>query len=61
MTTEQQKAEVEREYHRIGIRAGERLPMPRGLSNESDYLVFLRQVPDGSGVQGFTATMAQRA
>jgi hypothetical protein len=61
MSTEQQKAEIEREYSRIGIRSGERLPMPRGLSSESDYLVFLRQIPDGSGVQGFTATMAQRA
>ncbi len=61
MLTEQQKAEIEREYARIGIRSGERLPMPRGLSSESDYLVFLRQVPDDSGVQGFTATMAHRA
>jgi hypothetical protein len=34
--------------------------MPRGLKTEADYLVFLRQVPDGSGVQGFTATMARR-
>ena len=61
MSTEQQKAEIEREYARIGIRSGERLPMPRGLNSESDYLVFLHQVPDGSGVHGFTATMAQRA
>ena len=60
MASEQQ-AEIEREYKRIGIRPGERLPMPRGLKGESDYLIFLRRVPDGSGMQGFTATMAQRA
>jgi hypothetical protein len=35
--------------------------MPRGLKNELDYLIFLRQVPDASGIQGFTTTMAQRA
>jgi len=61
MSDEQQRAAIEREYGRIGIRVGERLPMPRGLKTESDYLVFLRQVPDGSGVRGFTATMARRA
>jgi hypothetical protein len=61
MPLEHEKAEIEREYSRIGIKAGERLPMPRGLGRESDYLAFLRQVPDGSGVQGFTATMSKRA
>lgn len=57
----ERQAEIEREYTRIGIRPGDRLPMPRGLQGEADYLNFLRQVPDASGVQGFTATMAQRA
>ena len=60
MSSEQQ-AEIEREYIRIGIRPGDRLPMPRGLNGEADYLIFLRQVPDGGGLQGFTATMSQRA
>ena len=60
MSSEQQ-GEIERQYERIGVRPGDRLPMPRGLKGESDYLNFLRQVPDGSGIQGFTATMAQRA
>ena len=59
MSSEQQ-AEIDREYNRIGIRPGERLPMPRGLKGESDYLNFLRQVPDGSGSKGFTEAMAQR-
>lgn len=61
MSSDEQKVEIEKQYGRIGIRAGERLPMPRGLSKEPDYLAFLRQVPDGSGVQGFTATMARGA
>jgi hypothetical protein len=60
MSSEQQTA-VDREYHRIGIRTGERLPMPRGLNGESDYLKFLREVPDGSGAKGFAEAMAQRA
>jgi hypothetical protein len=59
MSSEQQ-AEIQRQYERIGIRSGDRLPMPRDLNGESDYLTFLQQVPDGSGVQGFTATMARR-
>jgi hypothetical protein len=59
MTSEQQTA-VDREYNRIGIRPGERLPMPRGLTGELDYLRFLREIPDGSGVKGFTEAMAQR-
>ena len=59
MSSEQQ-AEIEKQYKRIGIRPGDRLPMPRGLKGDSDYLIFLRQVPDGSGIQGFTAAMARR-
>ncbi len=61
MSQDQQNSEIQKEYGRIGIRSGERLPMPRGLGSESDYLTFLRRVPDGSGVPGFTATMAQHA
>lgn len=57
---EQRDAEIAREYTRIGIAAGARLPLPRGLGSAAEYLAFLRQVPDGSGVVGFTATMAQR-
>lgn len=57
---EQQNAEVAREYTRIGIAQGERLPLPRGLGSGAEYLAFLRQVPDGSGVAGFTAVMARR-
>ena len=59
MSNERQ-AEIEREYERIGIRSGDRLPMPRGVKGDAEYLSFLRQVPDGTGVQGFTATMMQR-
>lgn len=61
MSKEQERVEIEREYARIGIRPGERLPMPRGLNGGSDYLAFLRRVPAGSGLPGFAATMAQRA
>jgi hypothetical protein len=53
------RADIETELKRIAIRPGDRLPLPRGLEDELDYLTFLRQVPDGSGVSGFTATMAQ--
>lgn len=61
MSKEQERIEIEREYTRIGIRPGDRLPMPRGLNGGSEYVSFLRQVPDGSGLPGFAATMAQRA
>ena len=61
MSKEQERIEIEREYARIGIRPGDRLPMPRGLNGSSDYLAFLRRVPEGSGPTGFAATMAQRA
>jgi hypothetical protein len=57
----EQRAEIERQYARIGVRPGDTLPLPRGLKGEADYLDFLRQVPDGSGIRGFTATMAKRA
>jgi hypothetical protein len=57
---EQEDAEIVREYTRIGIAAGARLPLPQGIGSAADYLSFLRQVPDGSGVAGFTATMAHR-
>jgi len=60
MSNDQQTA-VDREYNRIGIRQGERLPMPRGLKDDLDYLRFLREIPDGSGVKGFTEAMTQRA
>ena len=57
-SSEPQSPDVKREYRRIGLGAGERLPLPKGLKSESDYLAFLRQRPDASGVQGFMATMA---
>ena len=57
----EQKADIEKQYERIGIRPGDRLPMLRGLKGESDYLIFLRQVPDGTGIRGFTAAMARHA
>ena len=57
----QPRSDIEAELRRIGIRPADRLPMPRDLKSDSDYLVFLRQVPDASGIRGFAATMAQRA
>jgi len=60
-SSEPQSPDVKREYQRIGLGAGERLPLPKGLKSESDYLAFLKQVPDASGVRGFMATMAARS
>jgi len=51
--------EVEREYTRIGLGPNDRLPQPKGIKSDSEYLAFLRRVPDKSGVQGFIATMAK--
>lgn len=59
--SEQQSAQIAQEYVRIGIAKGERLPLPRGLDSASDYLAFLHQVPDGSGVSGIPAAMARPA
>lgn len=61
MWSEQQQDEIAREYFRIGIHAGTRLPLPRDIQKATDYLTFLRLVPDGSGLQGFERTMADWA
>ena len=61
MWSEQEQSDVEKETRRIGILPGQLLPLPRGISTAADYLDFLRRVPDGSGVAGFTATLKTRA
>jgi putative transposase len=60
MSSRQIIAAYEREYQRIGIHPGDRLPLPQGLESDIEYLVFLRTVPDGSGRAGFLAALAAR-
>lgn len=61
MSSTQEQAEIERELKRIGIQPDDRLPLPQGLNGGPDYVAFLRQVPDGSGVKGFIAAMGRRS
>ena len=60
MTTKDLRQEYEREYRRIGVSAGERLPTPRGMKSDAEYLAFLRSVPDGSGRQGMLDSLTRR-
>lgn len=60
MTTNDLRQAYEREYHRIGISAGERLPRPSGMKSDAEYLSFLQSVSTGSGRQGLLDSLARR-
>jgi hypothetical protein len=55
--TEQQRAELAREYARIGYVAGERWPAPPAELVPEQLLALLRRVPDGAGRAGWVAAL----
>jgi hypothetical protein len=58
MWSEDQLAELARQYERLGLRAGERLPMPAFEDTDKIWDVF-RRAPDGSGVAGFIKALGE--
>jgi hypothetical protein len=58
MWSEAQRAEVAREYQRIGIRAGERLPAP-AFDDPVLILALLGQIPDGAGAAGYVKALRE--
>jgi len=59
--TDQQRAELAREYARIGYVAGERWPAPPDNLEPADLLAVFRRIPNGAGREGFFAALAKLA
>jgi hypothetical protein len=60
--TKEQETELAREYARVGYRAGEQWPYPQDPEpTPEELLALLRLIPDGAGLTGYLATIAQRA
>jgi len=59
--TELQRAELAKEYSRIGYVAGELWPAPPEHLKPEGLLAFLRRIPDGAGRGGYTAELAKTA
>jgi hypothetical protein len=61
--TPAQRDELAREYARIGIRKGERMPYPAdaGLAEPAGFLALLRGIPDGAGLPGYLTALRQHA
>jgi hypothetical protein len=59
--TPAQRDELARENARIGIRKGERMPYPddERLAEPTRFLALLKTIPDGAGVPGYLAALAQ--
>lgn len=60
--TAAQREELAREYARIGIEKGERLPYPDDarLSEPPRFLGLLRSIADGAGVTGYIAALGKQ-
>lgn len=59
--TEEQRAELAREYTRIGYVPGERWPAPPAELTPEQLLALFRCIPDGAGSAGYTAALVERA
>ena len=59
--TEPQRAEIAKEYSRIGYVAGELWPAPPEDLNPEDLLALFRRIPDGAGRAGYAAELAKTA
>ena len=59
--TDEQRAELVREYTRIGYVAGERWPAPPDHLTPADLLELFRRIPDGAGREGYFAALAKLA
>jgi len=56
--SESQRAELARQYARIGYVAGERWPAPPSELTPAQLLALLQRVPDGAGRAGYEAALA---
>ena len=59
--SEQERAELAREYARIGYVDGERWPAPPEHLGPADLLALFRRIPDGAGRAGWMAALADLA
>ena len=57
--TERQRAELAREYARIGYVEGERWPAPPPMLTPDQLLALFRRIPDGTGRAGYVAALAE--
>jgi hypothetical protein len=56
--TDQQLAEMERQYDRVGYVKGERWPAPPDHLSPDDLLALFRTLPDGAGRAGYMKALA---
>ena len=56
--SEQERAELAREYARVGWVEGERWPAPPDHLRPSELLALFRRIPDGAGRAGYMAALA---
>jgi hypothetical protein len=59
--SEEQRAELAREYTRIGYVAGERWPAPPAELTPEQLLALFRRISDGAGRAGYMTALAERA
>ncbi len=59
--TAEQRAELAREYDRIGYVAADRWPAPPPELGPEELLALLRSVESGTGRAGWEAALARRA
>lgn len=59
--TEHQRAEIAREYTRIGYVPGELWPAPADNLTPEDILALFRRIPDGAGRAGLMVELAKAA
>ncbi len=57
--TEQQRAELAREYARIGSKPGEPWPAPAKEFEPAEMLALFKRIPDGAGRHGYIAELAK--
>lgn len=57
----EQRAELARQYARIGYRAGERWAAPPEELGPEQLLALMRTIPDGVGREGWLAALARNA
>jgi hypothetical protein len=57
--TDHQRAELAREYARIGYVQGELWPAAPDHLKPADLLNLFRRIPDGAGREGYSAELAR--
>ena len=59
--TAEQRAELARQYARIGYRTGERWAAPPEGLDAEQLLALMRTIPDGAGHAGWLAALRRNA